>query len=86
MACHVERSDDGQIQFVACTRGRRIKPLCKCGNPSTRLCDHKLTGSKAGSTCDAPLCGQCATRIGPNLDLCPAHARAAVKESIRVSK
>lgn len=43
----------------------------------TKLCDFALTGKKAGQTCDAPLCDRCATRVGPNRDYCPAHARAA---------
>ncbi len=82
MACRPIFDASGKQIGIACgSRARTQK--CKCGNPSTRLCDHKLTGSKAGSTCDAPLCGQCATRIGPNLDLCPAHARAVVKDSVR---
>lgn len=82
MPCNVYRSPDGQIQVITCTRGSSAKH-CKCGRKATIACDHKLTGSKLGKTCDAPLCDRCATSAGPNIDLCPVHARLAQKESLR---
>jgi hypothetical protein len=82
MPCHVYRSEDGQIQVIACTRGSQVK-RCKCGRKSTKLCDYKLTGSKLGKTCDEPLCDRCSTPADKNIDLCPVHARMAVKESVR---
>lgn len=69
-------SDGTPFEAIVCTGGARRK-RCKCGRPSTKLCDFKLTGAKASKTCDAPLCPRCATSIGPDRDLCPAHARLA---------
>ena len=64
-----------------CTRGpRRQPPRCKCGRPSTLLCDYPLTGAKAGKTCDRPLCTHCATEVGPGRHLCPAHAKMSPRE------
>lgn len=63
------RLEDGTTAIV-CHSGRRprSKP-CKCGNPSTLLCDYPT----ADGTCDAPLCRSCAIRKGPNRDYCPNH-------------
>ena len=58
-----------------CTRNHRSKPCSVCGRPMSRLCDYRLRGAKAGKTCDRPLCERCAVRVGPDRDLCPAHAR-----------
>lgn len=81
MTCTPFRSSDGKISGWVCSRGPVTR--CKCGRRSTKLCDYKLSGSKAGKTCDAPLCTRCATIMGQNLDYCPAHARASVKEVSR---
>jgi hypothetical protein len=63
---------DGQVVGIACSRGPDRR--CKCGRRMTRLCDFALSGKKAGKTCDAPLCDSCAVRVGPDRDLCGAHA------------
>lgn len=81
MGCnsHEIRDAAGNIVGVAhvCSRGRRGKPCKSCGAPGTRQCDAPLFGAKAGKTCDAWMCERCATRTGPNTDLCPAHASEA---------
>lgn len=59
----------------ACSRDQRQPRCAVCGAPSTKLCDQPLTGPKAGKTCDRPLCARCAVHVGPDRDLCPAHAR-----------
>lgn len=61
---------------IVCTRGQRRKVCgtCKRGT-ATKLCDFPLKGSKAGKTCDAPLCDSCAVSGGPDIDHCPPHAR-----------
>lgn len=72
------RDKDGNPIGIACGRGRRPGThQCsnKCGRVATRQCDWALTGKKKGKTCDRWLCATCATRIGPNTDLCPPHAR-----------
>lgn len=53
MVCKGAASDGGMI-FV-CTRNSD-RPLCRCGNVATKLCDYPLRGKK----CDVPLCRSCA--------------------------
>lgn len=80
MHCRPLVNADGNIYGFACGRGPK---RCKCGRKSTKICDHQLTGKLAGKTCDAPLCDNCATPVGKDRDLCPVHARAAQKDSVR---
>lgn len=47
-------------------------PSTRCCAISTLLCDHEL---EDGKTCDAPLCPDHATAIGPDRHLCPRHVR-----------
>lgn len=42
----------------------------QCCGISTMLCDWRLSD---GQTCDAPLCPDHATEIGPDRHLCPTH-------------
>ena len=65
---------------IACHRGHA--PSCKCGRRETKKCDYPLRGAKAGKTCDASLCDRCATRVGKNLDHCPAHAALVAKGDV----
>jgi len=65
-------SADGMTGFI-CTSGRAQR--CGCGNRGVFLCDWKVPGKKSG-TCDAPLCGRCATSPAPEKHLCPAHRTA----------
>lgn len=62
-------------------RGPRICNFC--GRFSTKLCDFPIKVGDIGHTrtCDAPMCDACATRVGPNRDYCPNHAKPAVSES-----
>ena len=56
---------------MVCRRtGRRGKPIpkCGCGCAADLLCD----GPAASGTCDAPICANCATEIGPDRHLCPS--------------
>lgn len=62
---------------IASSRGRRRAFCVQCGRDADKLCDFPLTGAAKGRTCDRPVCSRCATRVGPNRDYCPAHARAA---------
>lgn len=59
-----------------CTRERWTCSSCGKTSAVAVLCDHPLTGAAAGRTCDRVLCRGCAVRVGPNRDLCPAHAQA----------
>jgi hypothetical protein len=47
--------------------GKRVR----CMGISQYLCDWPVDG---GKTCDAPLCEEHATQIGPDRHLCPRHA------------
>jgi hypothetical protein len=53
--------------------GTRRRQRCACGQPSTLVCDWKVTAKKSG-TCDAPICSKCSTSPAPDKDLCPKHA------------
>lgn len=77
MPCTPIRVDSsaGPIVGIVCTRGRG-KRCVNCGAATDRVCDWKLTGPKAGKTCDRPVCAKCSTRPAADKDLCPAHARA----------
>lgn len=68
----------GGVAFVTVDVRART---CACGTKTTDyvLCDWPLTGKKIGKTCDAVLCKRCALHVGPNRDLCPAHAHAEAR-------
>jgi len=68
--------DGSTVKGFVCSRGQKQPPRCKCGRKAPLLCDQPLTGPKTGKTCDRPLCERCATEVGPDRHLCPAHARA----------
>jgi hypothetical protein len=68
----------GGINAIVCGRGRRRPALCKCGRPSTKLCDFEIAPaihSAKAKTCDKPLCDACAVSVGKNKDFCPDHPR-----------
>lgn len=79
MPCETHRSPDGEILFVACSRGRTRHAPCDCcgKRPHTKLCDYPLQGKRAGQTCDRKMCASCATKVGPDRDYCPPHAKLA---------
>lgn len=62
------------LTAIVCRGGRRkIPPPCRfCGKTSSKLCDFPVSKK---STCDAPMCDDCATSIGQDSDLCPAHVK-----------
>lgn len=77
MGCEFVPLPDGYA--IICSRGRRGKQCSACKRaPATLECDWPLTGSKAGKTCDRPLCRPCALLVkqasGDTVDYCPAHA------------
>lgn len=49
----------------------------RCGRLSVALCDHPAGEDLGGKalTCDAPMCEHHRTKVGPNLDHCPRHAK-----------
>lgn len=70
MPCRYITLDDGTVVHLNVGRSRPV--LCKfCRKrPHTKLCDHPrgMTG-----TCDAKMCDECATNVGPDVDFCPPH-------------
>ena len=55
---------------IVCSSGRRVR--CSCGQRAPFLCDWKVPGKKSG-TCDAPICGGCASSPSPEKHLCVSH-------------
>lgn len=77
------------VTGIVCTSRTRVKPCRQCGARSARLCDYALMGRLAGKTCDMPLCAKCAVKVGPDRDLCRAHAeleRAPAIEEARIEQ
>ncbi|GAP37332.1 hypothetical protein ABXN37_19605 [Piscinibacter sakaiensis] len=65
----------GGASAIVCTRTR--SPRCACGAPATLQCDANAPARRSG-TCDRHICATCATEVGPDRHLCPAHRDAAV--------
>jgi hypothetical protein len=82
MPCDVVEYTPGHVAFV-CSRGRQpaARRCVVCKRPASQgplfLCDWPLHGTKAGQTCDRPVCQEHASHRDPDLEYCPAHARLA---------
>lgn len=75
MTCSIVKLPGGGTAIVKHAPHRR--PRCKFCNGSlsaTLLCDFEVGRTLGGEpiTCDAPVCVQCARRVGDN-DFCPRH-------------
>lgn len=59
---------------IVCGSSKRLQrcQVSGCHEHSSKQCDFPVKGG----TCDRYLCGSHAVRLGPNVDYCPAHARA----------
>ena len=78
MRCTPVELPGGVTGFV-CGPKPRARRCVECAAPDATLsCDWKLTGKRAGKTCDRAICATCTTHPGGDLekDLCPAHAEA----------
>lgn len=67
------------VTVHACTRGQR-RQRCGvpgCDRPQAALCDEPVERKGVRGTCDASMCETHRTRVGPNRDRCPAHAKRA---------
>lgn len=68
---------DGKVCGIMC--GSSPTRYCStCRKRAGYQCDYPVK-SKSG-TCDRWLCRGCATRVGPDRDYCPAHAREHVPD------
>lgn len=65
----------GGMRAIVCTRSPR--PRCACGQRATLQCD--APSKRKSGTCDRHLCASCATEVGPDQHLCPAHAAAGAE-------
>jgi hypothetical protein len=84
MTCQYKYDEHGNLLMVSCSRGSRRR--CRCGRSAIKQCDYPLTGARAGETCSAHLCEQCAFSGGPpNIDYCGAHARIAARLASRAT-
>lgn len=61
--------------MIVCGTSRRQQKcqVSGCSAHSSKQCDYPMP---KGGTCDRYLCGGHAENVGPELDYCPAHARA----------
>lgn len=79
MGCDHEKGPDG-VGYIICWRskpGSKTK-CCACGRVGAPLlCDGKPPPGAKRPMCDAPLCRDCATHVGPDRDLCPWCVNAA---------
>jgi hypothetical protein len=76
MRCARIKLTDGTVAIICGHTPASATSLCAfCRQPSTKLCDFPTRGRTGRrKPCDAPICNSCATSLGPNSDLCPAHA------------
>lgn len=79
MPCSRVKFPDGSVAIVkhAAARYPRCKfcPRSHDAAPATLLCDFEVGRTLGGDaiTCDAPVCVNCAKRVGPDKDFCPKH-------------
>ncbi len=73
MPCTPVKLPDGGFAIL-CSRGQTRKRCNYCDGIADRLCDYPVLRNGKRSTCDAPLCSRCTTRIAGDGDLCRAHA------------
>jgi hypothetical protein len=74
--------DMGDGNWAHINMGRPRRKRCRfCGRSyyDGKLCDFP-TGR--GGTCSAPMCGGCATTIGPDLDYCPDHKHGVAQGTL----
>lgn len=74
-------SDEKKVVVAFICGGKKLKACIVCNARAEVLCDFKLTGCKAGQTCDRPLCTKHAVRFGA-LDCCAAHAEMLKKGQV----
>ncbi len=63
----------GGARAIVCHR--RPSMRCACGRPATIQCDAPT--KRRSGTCDKHLCAACATEVGEDQHLCPAHAHTS---------
>lgn len=78
MACEWVKFGDS---YAMCCSGNKRPQWCAfCHErPATKLCDAKIIDFQTcgEKTCDAPICDQCATHAGKDIDYCPRHKEQA---------
>lgn len=68
-----------RLTIFVCGRKRENCSTPGCRNNADRQCDFPVKRNGQNATCDRFICSACAVRVGPNLDHCGPHARAAAK-------
>lgn len=77
MAYCVEVELPGGGRALVRMSGKRPENCRWCNKPHTKLCDFVVSHPSQIThkrTCDAPMCDDHATHVGPDLDHCPVHA------------
>lgn len=67
MPCQRFETADGMVGII-CTK---TVYCAYCRKPHTSLCDYPVGDNK---TCDKPMCSDCRTIIGDNIDVCREHS------------
>ena len=84
--CEWIKMPDGTTAIVRFAGKRPESKKCAwCDKMSTRLCDYRISPQGQVThvrTCDAPMCDDHATNIGPQLDLCPNHAARPTQKAL----
>lgn len=55
-----------------------------CGRMHGILCDFPVERKGAKGTCDAKLCRRCAKELGPEIHVCPAHAKVPFPGAVQL--
>ena len=84
MGCKLTVFDDSKgNKIVAITCGVKESVCYKCGEPATKLCDCP-TGEH--TSCDKPMCINCANSIGEDNDVCDEHFNEKDIESAKYNR
>lgn len=77
----------GNVIGRACYREQRAScATTGCAGAGTLLCDYPVTRRGRQTTCNRRVCRRCAVALGPGLDFCPPHARAATDSLVIICK
>jgi hypothetical protein len=74
MSCDAFNLGGGWV-IVECGRSAGNCSVPGCTRAAAALCDYPVTRRGRAGTCSAKLCATHRRSVGPDRDLCPAHAK-----------